>query len=430
MRPDAQSYGYRQDPVLRQIVNLVFWALTIMVVLHIEGFSDQIGRRLIYAFTSVMSIFLICIVHVRIAHGLGTAGMIFSATIVSYLMIGLVVAISQGIELSVSDYKIAGATIFFLLIFTSSALGGYAAMEVYGVETTYRWILNLFIMICAVIAASPILISYGLPLVQYHGFRHSGPYIDPNNAGMVGCFTVTLAINFLRYSKYRLLAYIALYTGFIAILFTGSKTAIILFLVIVFIFLLFGNRRINISFFLLSLIALFVIFWNEILILLSVQHLDRLDEILALINANIGRSDILTGRELLWYIGTELAMESPVFGHGFSQGHYLEEGSPYVEADNRLGVHNIYLLMIIEAGIVPALLYLLYLFSILRLFSSVAPSVARDTVVGWTIVLIVFGITFHHLFTLKVLAFIIGLSCATSQFLNASRSTGTQPPCP
>ena len=90
--------------------------------------------------------------------------------------------------------------------------------------------------------------------------------------------------------------------------------------------------------------------------------------------------------------------------------------------NKRLGVHNIYLLLIVEAGIIPILLYLLYLFSIFRLFLSVPVSPAKDTVIGWTIVLILAGIAFHHLFTLKVLAFVIGLSCATGQFLNASQS--------
>lgn len=414
---------YQQDPVFKQIGNLVFWALAVIVVLHIEGFPDENGKRIIYALTSVLSILLICIVRVRIAHGLGTAGIVFAASIMSYLIIGLIVAIYQGIELSVSDYKNAGATIFFLLIFVASALGGFVTIRTYGVETTFSWILRIFIVICAVIITSPILISFGLPLVQHHGPRHSGPYIDPNNAGIVGCLTVTMAITFLRFSKYRISAYLALYTGLIAILFTGSKTAIIASFSVVSFFLLFRNRRINIFFPLLSLVVLFIIYSGEIVTLLSWQHLDRLSAILTLVYGNIGNPDhLLTGRELLWNLAIEQAMESPIFGHGFSQGIYLEEGSPYVGTNKRLGVHNIYLLLIVEAGIIPILLYLLYLFSIFRLFLSVPVSPAKDTVIGWTIVLILAGITFHHLFTLKVLAFVIGLSCATGQFLNASQS--------
>ena len=422
MSSNTQLYKHQKDPFLKQIASLIFWALAVMIVLHVEGFSDRIGGGSIYILTSVMSMFLICIVYVRITRGLGAAGIIFTATIMSYLIIGLVVTIFQGVKVSISEYKTAGVIISFLLIFTASALGGCITMEAQGIEPTFMWILCIFIMICAVIAASPTLISYGLPLIQYHSFRHSGPYIDPNNAGIVGCLTITMAINFLRFSKYKKLAYLAISTGFIAVLSTGSKTAIVVSLIVVVFFLSFGSRRINILLPLTLLTVFIVIFWEEIFVLLFQQHLNRLTPILALIyGETLNSSDILTDRGLLWQLGIQQAMESPIFGHGFSQAQQLE-GAPYLKNDKRLGVHNIYLLMIIEAGIIPVLLYFLYLFLILRLFFSTPISAARDIVIGWTFVLILVGNTFHHLFTLKVLAFIIGLSCATGQSLNSSRS--------
>ena len=393
----------RGDPVLNHLANFIFWTLAIAILLHIEGLHPKIEGSHTYIPIFILSVLLICIVNVRITQGLGIPGLVFLATIILYVIISYIVAVSWNIQVPTQIYRIWGVTILFLVIFMASALGSYVTMEARGIETTFLWVLRLFTVTSAVIAFSPILIGWGLPLVKYHSFRHSAPYLDPNNAGIVSCLTVTMAIVFIRLSKHKLLAYIALSTGFIATALTGSRTAVIVSFAVFIFFLLFAKRRTWLFLFSLVSSGLLIGFSEEIIAFIH-DHSSRI----ITGTLEIGTHGLERGR--LWEIGIQQAIQSPVFGSGLGTG---------VDDGMRLGVHNLYLSLFIEAGFIPVLLYIIYLFSILRLFLSAPTSLARDVIVGWVIVLMLFSVTFHHLFTLKVLAFVIGLSCATSQLLYA-----------
>lgn len=431
MNPDMQPYRYQQDPVLKHTGSLIFWLLAVIVVLHVEGAFNEIERRTVSVAIIAMSVILVCIVRVRIARGLGTPGIILLATIISYLVIGFVVAIIQGIDLQTSDYTKIGSIICFLTVLGASALGGYSTMETHGIEITFVRILKLFIITCVFIIFTPILISYGLISERIY-LRNTGLFINPNDAGIAGCFTVVMAVSFLQRGSHRLLAFIALFVGLIASLSTVSKTALIVLFIVVILFGLFGKQRLLLLFLLMLLIGLIAIFLEDILLLASVVDLGRIyvvvDYLMSINTSGLDISysddklDILTGRGLLWEIGLNRVFESPIVGHGFAQGHHLEE-APAILGSERLGVHNMYLMMIIDAGIIPLFLYFLYLLTYFRLLSFVPASVARDTTAGWTIVLILTGSTSHHLFHMEMVAFVIGLSCATIQLSNAPPSS-------
>ena len=438
----AYEYANRNrgDPILNHIANFVFWTLAIAILLHIEGFHPKIESPHTYISASILSLLLIGIVNVRIAQGLGTSGIVFLATIILYLIISYIVAIFQGIEVSAEIYRSSGIKICFMVIFIASALGGYVAMETQGIETTFLWVLRIFTVTSAVIACSPILTRWGFPLVQEYGFRHSSPFTGPNEAGNVGCLTVTMAIVFIRLSKHKLLAYIALFTGLIATVLTGSRTALITLSVVFVFFLLFAKRRTPLFLLLLIPLVSLIGFQEQVIGYLFSYLGDHVERFIAATLIETGLiSPYLVGagieskqgsRLILWEIGMQQALQSPVFGNGLGQGHNLENApftSPGGGSSVRFGVHNLYLLLFIEAGFIPVLLYLIYLFSILCLFFSVPTSLARDIIVGWAIVLMLISVTSHHLFVLKELAFIIGLSCATSQLLNAQAPPARKP---
>ena len=124
----------------------------------------------------------------------------------------------------------------------------------------------------------------------------------------------------------------------------------------------------------------------------------------------------LSRRMLLWKIGFNKALESPIIGHGLYQFHSIE-GAPIGNLGIPTGVHNVYLMLFGEAGITPLILYLLSLFFLMRLLWTVPKSLGRDLVVGWVIVMAVFSLMFHHLLTMGAYNFVIGLACATAAFL-------------
>ena len=93
------------------------------------------------------------------------------------------------------------------------------------------------------------------------------------------------------------------------------------------------------------------------------------------------------------------------------------EGAPLNYLNRPVGVHNVYLMLVGEAGIIPLALYLLSLFFLMRLYWIMPKSPARDSIAGWVIVMAMFGVTFHHLLTQGTYNFLIGLTCALAAFL-------------
>ncbi len=124
----------------------------------------------------------------------------------------------------------------------------------------------------------------------------------------------------------------------------------------------------------------------------------------------------LSRRMLLWEMGFNKVLESPIVGHGLYQLHYMED-APLGNEGIPTGVHNVYLMLLGEAGIIPLALYLLSLFFLMRLLWTAPKSLGRDLVVGWVIVMALFGLMFHHLLTMGAYNFVIGLACATAAFL-------------
>ena len=119
----------------------------------------------------------------------------------------------------------------------------------------------------------------------------------------------------------------------------------------------------------------------------------------------------LERRVRLWRIGLDRFLESPVVGNGIHTLLHME-GAPAAYTGAPADVHNLYLLLAGEAGLVPLALYLGFLRSLLRLHWTAPRSPAADTVVGWTIVLVLTGAANHVLLTLGVSMFLAGLACA------------------
>ena len=135
------------------------------------------------------------------------------------------------------------------------------------------------------------------------------------------------------------------------------------------------------------------------------------------LGATLGR------RVRLWRIGLDRFLESPLVGNGI---HTLwrMEGAPAGYSGAPADVHNLYLLLAGEAGLVPLALYLGFLWSLLRLHWTAPRSPTADTVVGWAIVWALKGVSGHSLLTLGVSMFLAGLSCALAAEAGRENAAG------
>ena len=123
----------------------------------------------------------------------------------------------------------------------------------------------------------------------------------------------------------------------------------------------------------------------------------------------------------LWKIGLEKSLESPIIGNGIGQLRNMDGALLSLHRGKLMNVHNLYILLVGEAGIVPLSLYLLFLFSLLRLHWTAPKSLVRDAIVGWAIVMALFSMAFHHLLTMGAFVFLAGLSCALTSAAGVRR---------
>ncbi len=128
-------------------------------------------------------------------------------------------------------------------------------------------------------------------------------------------------------------------------------------------------------------------------------------------------------RPLLWRLGFEKAMEAPVFGHGLRALKYLK-GAPVTWSGALPDPHNLFIMLLGEAGIVPLLLFLSAIVLLLRTQWVAPKSLARDATVAWVIVIVLYCMTFAHLLGEEAFMFLAGLSVA----IGAVRGAGARRP--
>ncbi len=114
----------------------------------------------------------------------------------------------------------------------------------------------------------------------------------------------------------------------------------------------------------------------------------------------------------IWRLGFEKAMEAPVFGHGYRKLASMD-GAPIGHNGNPVSPHNMYLILLGEAGIVPLLLFVSAIVLLLRAQWGTPKSLARDATVAWVIAIALYSMAQPLAFTCGAYMFLAGLSVAT-----------------
>ncbi len=117
-------------------------------------------------------------------------------------------------------------------------------------------------------------------------------------------------------------------------------------------------------------------------------------------------------RLLLWRLGLEKIMEAPAIGHGFGASRYMDS-VPAAYDGTPLDVHNLYLMLLVDAGIIPLLAFVSAMVLLLRAQWGAPKSLGRDATVAWVVVIALYSLPFQHLFGVGAFMFLAGLTVAT-----------------
>ncbi len=181
---------------------------------------------------------------------IGTPVLFLFASVASYLAIGAIVLVVEG-NWQPDTGRELRYRVLCLGVFIAVALGSRAVLERAGADRLLRGALVVLIASCVVIVASPLLRDLGILPPYRLPFRLTGAFANPNDAAIVACMTVVLALAFLSNGGPRGLAYPGLAMGTAATLATASRTGFLVIVAMLALFALLNLRdKRKIAFFL------------------------------------------------------------------------------------------------------------------------------------------------------------------------------------
>ena len=476
-----KSFRRQPESILNPFISLAFWVLAVMILVNIHWLSlweAPMVRPIGYSIILISCLFLLYMTGSRLRKFIVTPALFLLATIISYLIIASAVSLTTDGVLSfvIGDailWPDAGSHLlrqgFYLIVILAVILGGRALLEYSGTEALLKGVLVVLTVSCIIILASPVLRELGVQREYRLPFRLTGTFTDPNDAGFVGCLTMVLAVLLLCHGgSSRKLAYSGLTVGWLAGWLSLSKMTALVMLVMWIFFLLSQSfvrqHRILRWLVIPALIGFTVISGVQLHIIGTLSNttfrtppgspeteitsdtplaspstetmspfprqLSRNLELSRNLDNSLttARGDLsdygTSGRRLgYWKMGLEEILASPIVGNGLSHFRYLD--SDHLTHDFRpAGIHNVYLLLLGEAGIVPLSLYLLFLFSLLRLHWILPGSLARDAIVASAIIMVLYSGMFQHMLYMGAYTFLTGLSCALAGHISKAPRPG------
>lgn len=404
----------------------VFWLVAIATQINFNHLSNMIigSGWFVSLGLAVCCIYMFLAVRIPFRLALGVHGYLVIASLISYLVIGLSVTFLTDAAWHLGDYRLSFRVCLSMMIIVASAFGAWVVLQRIEIERLLTGILLIQAVACILILASPWLIEY-----LYHSLtasyqrlgesRFMGSFKGSNAAGAMACYTVASALA-LSNVRNRMFAWGVAILGSAAVLLTFSRAAAVT-LVLIYFFFLWSSISIYrlkltsagiwlfvtcaVGLFVLAVVNIEYLALNEIqmrrvrwfLTLEPIKHVDQ--------------------RSVVLPLSISYIAESPIFGHGLSQFHSLENGPLCsVEGGSYGGVacgsHNAYLMLWGEAGILPAALYSIFIGSLFWIRLVLPKSVITDTVAGWSLVLAMASMIADEVPYSVWHSFIIGLICA------------------
>ena len=425
-----------------RLVMSVFWLVAIATQINFNHVSNMIVGTgwFVTLGLALCSMFLILSVRIPFRRALGLPGYLVAAALTSYVVIGGAVMFLRDTTWHLDNYRLPLYAGLAVLMIVASALGASVVMRRIGIELLLARILAIKAVMCILILATPLLVEHLYHSMPPHHqelsrFRFSGTFLGPNAAGIAACQAVVLALSLLN-SRYRRFAWWVAILSSVAVIMTFSRAAILVLALVVVFFLWsstsdvhYGRRR-SATVWLVPMVIAGMLGLAAI----SLEHLPLVEKQLTrikwIVNWNFSETD--NYRFQIWPLAMSLIAELPLFGHGLSQFHSIEY-APVGCNHGRLGesivcsAHNFYLILWGEAGIIPLVLFLLFIGALLRIRLVLPKSIAGDTVTGWTLVLAVECMSLDDVPFFPWNAFIIGLSCALAAYVaRESRARGTE----
>ena len=334
----------------------------------------------------------------------------------SYIMFGSIFSVVLGNYAGAFKYVVIyTASIIFLISLLTYVSNAESELKI---ERFLCFTRDIFVISTALILASPILEQILTHSAGVNDGRFRGVFSNPNEACYVGIFAWILCAAFpYKDRRLRIIASLAIIAGVIC---TLSKGGIVL-LIMLMIFQSFDLKRPyrTAAFIFLAVITLLMLqniryLVSELLVTYShsftASQMIRLVQITNLLGGEVNAATT-TGRTTLWQLSLERFGSNFPLGGGLGSFHFLVGGIR--ESGVWQGSHNLYLMILGEAGLIP----LFFLLSAASVSVATALSLGgwkRQLLLQMWFVLGINGLSSHNTleirYVLVALAITVGLA--------------------
>lgn len=376
---------------------------------------------------------IMCVKYARIDY-VTTSYLLFILTVGSYLLLGALAGILTS-NLQSQYITSYGATV----ILVSAIYFWLSSLNEASVNRVLVILKNILFVSCILVVLSDALRPFhvapeipGLGAEQIMqgveaADRASGLFENPNEAAMIALYCIVLVVAIP--SRSALLRIVQGSIAVAALIMTFSKTGMLVLMFLTGLFLVTRRSFLALVLSGLGLVAAFSGMWfvfNNDLLNLSWEQRERLSDVLNLAGGEFNTRST-TGRNVLFELGFEKIKGNLPWGSGLGEFHAMEGGirkiSGGIELNEWLGVHNTYLMILGEAGLLPLLMLAAFLVSVL-VRGIRAPH--QTIIFGFTIVLMADMLVGHHVLLLRfanvVIAVVLALAALSPRQVPARTS--------
>ena len=271
---------------------------------------------------------------------------------------------------------------FGTLIFSTALYLYFTQRGENGISTMLRFIQIAFVIDCIAALNTAFLSEYFLYVGSLE--RATGVFNNPNETAIMALYLIVLAIT--GQARSHLWTAFQIVLAVTVLLSTFSKTGMLALPLLGAAYLI--KRRAFFALLVLTALAAlalpvaFSFVQNNPFGLLPEQLL-RVEQVLSIFSGDVD-DKATTGRLGLWELGLRRIDATFPFGSGIGSMHRMEGG--YIGTDGDwLGVHNTYLMVLGEAGLVPFVLLLVFL-AVLGIGCLVSPHSTRCVGIGLVMV--------------------------------------------
>ena len=407
------------NPLLDRLIAAAFWATSVICLLNLNDFA-----RLLFGVERLFSgLLLVCCVvslagllRVRPFEALGTPGVLILAALASYVGIGLAMDVVNGSDPWWDAVSYLVRHLSSMLLILATAVGARIVWDRMGGERLLKAILLVMVVTCALVMMSPWLREVYVVRPFDLGGRLYGSFSNPNEVAVVAGSAAVLALAFQRTGRAPWLAVGGLGLALAALALTFSRTVWLALPFAVAHAVLASRRgerrRLAGALVLAAALAAPPAIALGADALRDSYGLMRMEQLLQVFRASSLGEVQLGGREIFWRLAAEKVVEAPLAGHGLGRLRRLE-GTWFNADGTYMGTHNEYLVLWGEAGIIPLVLFVLFLGTLLRRGLGRERALPLlGAVGGWGAILAIYGVTAHGVLVQRACCFIVGLSCA------------------